>query len=194
MVSKTNPRAPYFPVPESTSAPLAGVGQPSQTDCLSPLFALVDAAAARLQTADAVAAAKYKSGSPIDDPQREQQVIDTMASAAAAKNIDVEYIKSIFHDQMDATNAIEHARFAYWKLNRGTAPAPDSDLPALRVTIDRLNRIMIAEIGIQWDALRSPSGASYLDNARNAVVEARRLDALYERALVFATHSYCRQA
>ena len=169
-----------------------GMAQPSQADSSSPLFALVDAAAQRLQTADPVAAAKFKTGGPVDDPQREQQVIDNVTSAVAAKHIDAEYVKSIFRDQMDATNAIEHARFAVWRLNPGIAPVAAPDLASLRTTIDRLNQIMVDEIAAQWDSLNSPSCDTDRADARRAVLAARQLDDLYQQALTYATRSYCR--
>lgn len=176
----------------SISTLILGTAQAARADNANPLFALVDAAAQRLQTADPVAAAKYNSGGPIDDPRREQQVIDTVTSAAAAKHIDTEYIRAVFHNQMDATSAVEHARFADWKLNPGTAPTAVADLSVIRATIDRFNQIMVNEVGAQWDWLNSSDCVVELANAKAAVVAARQLDDLYERALTYATHSYCR--
>jgi chorismate mutase len=169
-----------------------GVASPSQADSPSPLFALADAAAQRLQTADPVAAVKYKTGGAIDDPQREQQVIDSVTAAAAARQIDTGYVKQVFRNQIDATNAIEHARFADWKLDPSAVPATAPELSASRATIDRLNQTMINEIAAHWISLQSPSCGSDLDNAKSAVISARQLDDLYQRALTYATHSSCR--
>jgi chorismate mutase len=185
-------RTPALAITTWISTVVLGMAQPSQADSSGPLFALVEAAAQRLQTADSVAAAKFKAGGPVDDPQREQQVIDNVATLAAAKHIDAEYVKGIFRDQMDATTAIEHARFADWRLNPGIAPVAAPDLASLRATIDRLNQIMVDEIAAQWDSLNSPSCDADVDNARHAVLAARQLDDLYQQALTYATRSYCR--
>jgi chorismate mutase len=179
-------------VAASLSIGVLGVAPPSQADSPNPLSALVDAAAQRLQTADPVAAVKYKTGGSVDDPQREQQVIDSVTTAAAVKHIDTGYVKNIFRNQIDATDAIEHARFADWKLDPSAAPATAPDRSASRATIDRLNQIMVNEIAAHWDSLHSPSCGFDLDNAKSAVVSARQLDDLYQRALTYATHSYCR--
>jgi chorismate mutase len=185
-------RAAVLAIAMWISALALGMAQSSQADGYGPLFALVDAASQRLQTADPVAAAKFKTGDPVDDPQREQQVIDNVTSAADAKHIDTEYVKGIFRDQMDATSAIERARLAGWKLNPGLVPAAVPDLTLLRATIDGLNRIMVDEIAAQWDSLNSANCATSLDDARRGVLAARQLDDLYRQALTSATRSYCR--
>ena len=165
---------------------------PSQADSPSPLLGLVDAAAQRLQTADPVAAVKYKTGGSVDDPQREQQVIDKVTAAAAAKRIDSGYVEEIFRNQIDATDAIEHARFADWKLDPLAAPATAPNLSASRAAIDQLNQTIVNEIAAQWDPLHSPNCAVDLKNALSTVISERELDDLYQRALTYATHSYCR--
>ena len=165
---------------------------PSQADSPSPLLGLVDAAAQRLQTADPVAAVKYKTGGSVDDPQREQQVIDKVTAAAAAKRIDSGYVEEIFRNQIDATDAIEHARFADWKLDPVAAPAIAPNLSASRAAIDQLNQTIVNEIAAQWDPLHSPNCAVDLKNALSTVISERELDDLYQRALTYATHSYCR--
>ena len=165
---------------------------PSQADSPSLLLGLVDAAAQRLQTADPVAAVKYKTGGSVDDPRREQQVIDKVTAAAAAKRIDSGYVEEIFRNQIDATDAIEHARFADWKLDPLAAPATAPDLSASRAAIDQLNQTIVNEIAAQWDPLHSPNCAVDLKNALSTVISERELDDLYQRALTYATHSYCR--
>jgi chorismate mutase len=186
------PPATVLAIAASLSIPALGVAPPSHADSPSPLFGLVDAAAQRLQTADPVAAVKYKTGGAVDDPQREQQVIDSVKAAAAAKQIDPGYVENVFRNQIDATNAIEHARFSDWKLDPGSVPAAAPDLSSSRATIDRLNQTMVDEIAAHWDSLHSPSCDSDLDSARRAVISSRQFDDLYQRALTYATHSFCR--
>ncbi len=161
-------------------------------DSSGPLYQLLDAAAERLQTADPIAAAKFKSGAPLDDPLREQQVIDTVTTAADEKGIDSGYTKDVFRNQIDATSAVEHARFADWKLDPDTAPEPMSDLATLRATIDRLNQRMVDEIADQWELLNSSRCGDERDAAKAAVVAARQFDPLLQRAFSYAARSYCR--
>ncbi|MED5812176.1 chorismate mutase [Mycolicibacterium sp. 050232] len=158
----------------------------------SPLQPLVDAAAQRLQTADPVAANKFRTGGAIADPPREQQVIDATTAEAGKRHIDPAYVRDVFRDQIDATVAVEYGLFSQWKLDPATAPVSAPDLAASRTTIDGLNDTMVNEIADQWQTLHSPSCPADLASAIDGVVAARDLDPLYRRALEHATHSYCR--
>ena len=161
-------------------------------DVTSPLQALVDAAAQRLQTADPVAASKFRTGGQVDDPQREQQVIDAVTADATLANIDAGYVHDVFRNQIDATDSVEHSRFAQWKLDPVSAPTTAPDLSASRGTIDKLNHTIVDEIAKQWSTLHSPTCHDDLDAAVDAVGQARNLDPIYRQALGYATHSYCR--
>lgn len=174
-------------------AALAGVGTPHATaDDASPLVPLVDAAAQRLQTADPVAASKFRSGGAIDDPDREQQVIAAVTGDATRHNIDPGYVHDVFRNQIDATSSVEHTRFAQWKLDPAAAPSSAPDLSESRQKIDTLNRTMVDEIARQWPVLHSPVCRPDLDRALDAVATARGFDPVYRHALEYATHSYCR--
>jgi chorismate mutase len=165
---------------------------PSRADVPSPLYALVDAAAQRLQTGDAVAASKWTTGGPIEDHAREQQVIDAVTTAARDRGVDTGYVGRVFRDQIDATVAVEYGRFSEWKLDPASAPVTAPNLSDSRTAIDGFNRTMVAEIAAQWDSLHSPGCLGDLEAARNAVVVDRGFDDLYQRGLAFATGSYCR--
>lgn len=158
----------------------------------SPLLPLVDAAAERLQTADPVATNKFRTGGPIEDPKREQQVIEATTAEAGTRHIDPDYVGAVFRDQIDATVAVEYGLFSQWKLDPATAPATAPDLAASRTAIDALNHTMVNEIADQWPALHSPACRTDLDSAVDEVAAARNLDLLYRRALDHATRSYCR--
>ncbi len=163
----------------------------SHADPPTPLFALVDAAAQRLQTADAVAASKWITEGSIEDKAREQQVIDAVTTAAGESGVDPAYVERAFHDQIDATVAVEYGRFSDWKLDPASAPTAAPDLSDSRATIDALNRTMVSEIAGQWNSLHSPRCLLDLEAARGTVAAARSLDDVYQRALAFATRSYC---
>lgn len=177
----------------AAAAWLSGVSMPTaaHADPQSSLTPLVDAAAQRLQTADPVAAVKYKTGGAVDDPKREQQVIDSVTSAAKTNHIDPTYVAAVFRNQIDATDSVEHTRFAQWKLDPDSAPAAAPDLADSRMTIDRLNQSIVHEIAAQWNELHSPTCIAELNNALQEVVASRALDQVYQAALSYATHSYC---
>jgi chorismate mutase len=158
---------------------------------VSPLTGLVDAAATRLLTADPVAAFKWHNGGSIEDPERVNQVLAAVTTDAAANQIDTDYVRRIFTDQIDATEAVEYRRFSDWKFTPGAAPADAPDLSASREQIDALNHTMVAEIASHWQLLHSAQCSAERRHAVNAVAATRQLDELYRRALDVATGSYC---
>jgi chorismate mutase-like protein len=79
-------------------------------DEIIPLQGLVDAAAERLQAADPVAASKFRTGGQVDDPEREQQVIDAVTADATSARVDPGYVHDVFRNQIDATDSVEHSR------------------------------------------------------------------------------------
>jgi len=169
----------------------ASVQVPAHADDADPLFELVDAARQRLQTAEPVAATKWRNGGSIEDPQRVDQVLAVVGADATGKGIDEDYVRRIFSDQIHATEAIEYTRFAQWKLDPGSAPGVAPDLAASRAIIDRLNADMVEQVAMHWSVLHSPDCIDALDAAKTAVANARGLDPLYQQALSFSTHSYC---
>ncbi len=163
----------------------------ARADGTSPLTELVDAAAARLQVAEPVAAFKWRAHGSIEDPVRVEHELAALRAEATAKRVDADYVARVFGDQINATEAIEYSRFAEWKLNPSDRPAAAPDLSASRSTIDGLNQTMLTQIALNWDFLRSPACEAALDAARSEVIGVRRLDNLYQQALALATRSYC---
>jgi chorismate mutase len=165
--------------------------KPARADAASPLEALVDAAAQRLQIAEPVAGVKWGTHGAIHDPVRVQQELDELGAYAAARRIDPGYVTRIFADQINATEGIEYARFADWQLNPSDVPGAPPDLSASRSAIDELNQTMLTQIVRDWNLLHSSACAPQLDAARSDVIRSRRLDNLYQQALSSATESYC---
>ena len=176
-----------------TALALMPTTAPALADDANPLLELVDAATQRLQTAEPVAASKWKTGGSIEDPQRVEQVLGAVSADATRKDVDADYVRRIFTDQIDATEAIEYTRFSQWKLDPGSAPGVAPDLSASRAIIDGLNAEMVEQIAVHWSALHSPDCSGTLEDAKTAIANSRTLDPLYQQALAFSTHSYCGQ-
>ncbi|MEZ5131102.1 chorismate mutase [Mycolicibacterium sp.] len=172
------------------SAP-AAIAEPGDQPVM-PLYQLIDTAAERLQAADPVAASKWINGGPITDTARVHQVLAAVGAEAESDGVPVDYVRTLFTDQINATEAIQYSRFAWWKLNPAAAPATAPDLSTSRTGIDALNHRMVAEIAAQLPVLRSADCSIELDAAKAAVNGARALDPLYRQALDAATRSYCR--
>ena len=106
--------------------------------------------------------------------------------------VDQAYVRTIFTDQIAATEGIEYTRFGQWKFDTSTAPTTAPDLSDSRAVIDGFNKTMVDEIALQWNSLHGPTCSDELRAATDAVGAARQLDPLYRQALSSATRSYCR--
>lgn len=175
-----------LPIALLIPAPMAGA-HPA-----GALHDLVDAAALRLQVAEPVAAVKWLDGGSITDPARAAQVLDAVGADAVGHHVDPGYVRDIFTDQINVTEAIEYTRFAQWKFDPAGAPSAAPDLASSRTQIDGYNRTVVEQIALHWDSLHSPQCVTDLEAARDSVVAARGLDPLYQQALTAATRSYCR--
>ena len=101
-------------------------------------------------------------------------------------------MRTVFTDQINATEGIEYTRFGQWKFDPPTAPTTAPDLSDSRTAIDGFNKTMVDEIALQWNSLHSPTCSADLQEATDAVAADRQLDPLYRQALSSATRSYCR--
>jgi chorismate mutase len=160
----------------------------------SVLEGLVHAAAERLAHAEGAAGAKWGTDIRVDDPSREQEVLDAVDELARRKGLSVEYVHRIFRDQIDATEAIQYVRYSEWELDPSAAPAEKPVLGAVRADIDRLNHLMIDEIAAHQELLGSLQCGPARGAAVSSVAAQLDLDELYRRALERATQSYCDQS
>ncbi|MDJ0466672.1 chorismate mutase [Streptomyces sp. H27-C3] len=165
--------------------PLAAPAQPV-------LQRLVELAAARVLLADQVAAAKYGTDSPIDDPSREQQVLDAMAQEARGLELDPAEATTVFKDQIEANKLVQRQLFRAW--DRGTArpPAYRPTLAEIRPLIDSVNHRLLKELSAT-DAVRNTARCAVrLATAEQTVARQLQLSPLHETGLLRALPSVCR--
>ncbi|MDX3228119.1 gamma subclass chorismate mutase AroQ [Streptomyces sp. ME19-01-6] len=184
--------APASAAPASASAGAA-------TRPYGRLLPIADLSAQRLLTADQVAAAKYGyaapprggTGSPIDDPVRERQVLESVAEQARALGADPEATVRIFRDQIEANKAVQRGLFRRWEADPAQAPTERPDLTKVRLEINRINGELVRAIADSAKARAQRSCTGWLTAAAARVRLDRRLDALHTVALKRALRSVC---
>lgn len=165
---------------------------PSTAYGLTPLTDLV---AERLLVADKVAAAKYGTGRPIDDPAREQKILDDVAVRAGALGLDPDAVAAVFRDQIEANKLVQRGLYARWDAHPEDRPAQRPDLdkevrPALdRITTQLLNTLVATE-GVRT----SPSCELRLYSAAAWSAHGHELDVLHLKGLGRALPSVCAQS
>ncbi|WP_414935532.1 chorismate mutase [Amycolatopsis sp. cmx-11-51] len=85
------------------------VGLPAPASASSGSWTLTEPAAQRVRIADKVAAAKFGTPSPIDDPVREQQILDSVAAKAPGLGLDSGGVVRFFRDQIEANKVCSGA-------------------------------------------------------------------------------------
>ncbi|MFE9859929.1 chorismate mutase [Streptomyces sp. NPDC005780] len=181
-----------LPGTEATAAPwqpppAAGASH-SGYDRLRPL---VDLSAHRLATADVVASAKWGTGAPVDDPAREQQVLDTVARLAREEGADPQETVRFLRQQIEANKQVQHAMHRRWNADPSAAPTSRPDLTQVREEINRINVEMVRAIGASASVRTAPSCGGTLTGAEAGVRHRRHLDRLHATALTYALRPVC---
>ncbi|GAA1264878.1 chorismate mutase [Pseudonocardia aurantiaca] len=175
------PAAAAPPAPASP-APASPAPAPPEAETMGRLTDLV---VERITLADVVAAAKFGTPDPIDDPAREQQVLDEVAAAAPGAGVEPAEATRFFRDQIEANKVVQRGLYQRWTAEPDLRPAQAPDLAA--EVRPRLDRLTTALLGGLRDAagVRIPAASCDLAAGRTD------LDALHRTALKVALRSVC---
>jgi chorismate mutase len=157
----------------------------------STLWQLTDLAARRVAIADQVAAAKYGTPSPIDDPAREQQIYDSVAARAPGLGLDPADAVRFFRAQIEANKVVQRGLYARWDTHPSEVPATRPDLGEIRPVIDRLNTGLLTELAAALPARTARSCPQRQLLATGVADVVHHFDALHARALGNAVAATC---
>ncbi|MFD7223865.1 gamma subclass chorismate mutase AroQ [Streptomyces sp. NPDC059892] len=169
--------------PQHAAPPLSGAYG------LTPLTNLF---AERLLIADKVAAAKYGTDRPIDDPAREEKILDDAAARAVGLGLDPDAVVAVFGDQIEANKLVQRGLCTRWDAHPEERPTQRPDLdkevrPALdRITAELLNTLVTTE-GVR----SSPSCELRLYGAAAWSAYGHDLDVLHLKGMGRALPSAC---
>ena len=175
----------------AAAAPLPAPAAVSVRPSVSALHPVAELSAERLATADLVAAAKWGTDSPIDDPAREQQVLDSAAAQAQQHGADPDEVRRIFRDQIEANKIVQRGLFQRWTDHPDQAPTTRPDLAVVRQEINRINTALVQALAGTSAARSVPTCRPELAFAAVQVHHEDRLDALHTRALARSLRSVC---
>ncbi|MEV6428386.1 gamma subclass chorismate mutase AroQ [Nocardia sp. NPDC051463] len=176
--------------------PASALASPAEPR-VGSLRGLVELVADRLDTADAVAAAKWATARQlgtepsIDDPGREAQVYDDMARFGAGRALPENWIRQVFFGQIEASKIVQRGLVARWRFDPAAAPAAPPDLTKVRPRIDRLNVDIVEQLAAQRDELTAPDCMERLAPSVFGVLTSGRVDALHQVALIRAAAALC---
>lgn len=178
--------------PQATAAE-AVTSTVETTRAIGSLGPLTDLVIQRLLVSDEVAASKFGADSPLEDPVREQQVLDQVRAKAAAVGLAPDAAVAFFRDQITASKIVQSGLFAFWTANPDQAPTTRPDLTRIRQQLDRLTTNLLAELKTTQHLRAEPIPCAVdrvLANTSGSALH--RLDDLHRQALRTATQSVCR--
>jgi chorismate mutase len=155
------------------------------------LLALADLAAQRVQIADDVAAAKWGTNAPIDDPVREQAVLRNAATKSTQLAIDPAMSAQIFTDQIEANKIVQYGLYSYWSSHPDRVPRSRPDLGRIRPVLDQITDGLLTQLKTTQRTRADRGCATELAAARQHAKQARALDPLHDNALGRALESVC---
>ncbi|GLY87996.1 chorismate mutase [Actinoallomurus iriomotensis] len=159
---------------------------------LGRLGPLTDLVIHRLRVSDDVAASKFGTGSPIDDPAREQQVLEQVRNQAGDLGLDPGSATAFFQDQITASKVVQKGLFARWTAHPEEAPTTRPDLGQIRTRLDQLTADLLRELKATVRLRDEPTACTVqLAVAAGSGAALERLDALHRQALAGAVHSVC---
>ncbi|MHC5260789.1 chorismate mutase [Streptomyces sp. UC4497] len=156
------------------------------------LAAITSLATERLALADKVAAAKYGTDAPIDDPAREQQILDGVAKRSTDLGIDPTFAQSVFRDQIEANKVVQRGLYARWDAHPEQRPTERPDLATeVRPQLDRITTRLLDALREVAPTRTSPACGPLLTAAALHDAHARGFDALHLKGLARALPSVC---
>lgn len=148
--------------------------------------ALARLAVRRLVLAQDVAAAKFSSDQPIEDPVRERMILRSVSCALKDTGRYHELGMRFFRDQIEANKIVQHRLHQQWHDHAEELPATHRDLAAeLRPELDGITTQMIQQFTSMRETPRLSFG--YIED-----LLARNL--LYDTAASAPTFGLCREA
>ncbi|MFF5982633.1 chorismate mutase [Streptomyces olindensis] len=156
------------------------------------LGGITELIAQRLLLADKVAAAKYGTDTPIDDPAREAQILDDVRARAAGLGLDPDAVAAVFRDQIEANKLVQRGLYARWDAHPDERPTERPDLAKeVRPALDRITTQLLAALAQTEKARALPSCGPRLVTAAGRSAYDHRLDALHLKGLGRALPSVC---
>jgi chorismate mutase len=108
----------------------------------------------RLGLMTEVARAKWNSGSAIEDPVREQQLLADVGARAQSLGIPPEWAQHFFRLQIEAAKEVQYCLFAQWEAAGQKPFLQTQDLRTeIRPELDRLTVQLLQELARQWPEL-----------------------------------------
>lgn len=143
----------------------------------------------RIALADPVARSKWLNGTPIDDPHREEVVIDDAVRRATEQGTDTAVVERVFRAQIEASKTVQRGLIEEWTQHPDAAPTAAPDLGAVRSELDEIGGSLVAALHDAASVAEGPECPSIVAAERES--DMAGLDALHRIAVETAWQTFC---
>jgi chorismate mutase len=149
---------------------------------------LIEAIGQRTDIANEVALSKWYSGKPVQDSEREQQVIINAEGQAGSFGLTKDDVRQFMTAQIEANKMVQYARLGQWH-EHGQVPArPDASvLQGIRVRLDTLQPVMMQQYAAFIPWRQDATCPSWVD----AEIHRHTSDPIIVTAMQRATQDLC---
>ncbi|ROM77496.1 chorismate mutase [Pseudomonas brassicacearum] len=154
-------------------------------DALTPLL---NAIGERLAIADQVALSKWDSHKPVEDRQREREVIAAAVAQAPAYKLTSETVEAFFAAQIEANKLVQYINLSDWTLEGKAPDLPRPDLVGqIRPQLDRLQKRLLQQLADFAPYRTDPQCPQWLAQATHS----NKQHPVHRLALIRATAELC---
>lgn len=129
---------------------------PAETRRESPITSLGHLMEARLAIMNDVAKYKWNTHGSIEDPAREQVILDGLKPKAEALGLPPQWVQHFFREQIEAGKLIQYQLFATWtKEGAGVFPNVPDLATQIRPRIDTLTTQLLHSLADNWTVIHA---------------------------------------
>jgi chorismate mutase-like protein len=155
--------------PLRNDRPLDRQSQRPATDTGQELSKLIGA---RLSIMQEVAKYKWNKNAPIEDPDREQKLLDSVGKQAQAGGLQPEWAQHFFRLQIEAAKLAQYQLFQDWRRTQHPAFSDAPDLATVvRPRLDALTPLLLKSLKSHWKDIAA--GSMSMDDVRPRSMEQR---------------------
>jgi len=152
------------------------------------LTPLLNAIGERLALADQVALSKWDSRKPVEDRQREREVIAAAVAQAPAYKLSGETVEAFFAAQIEANKMVQYIDLSDWALEGKAPDLPRPDLVGeIRPQLDRLQKRLLQQLADLAPYRTDPQCPQWLARATHH----NKQHPIHRLALIRATGELC---
>ena len=140
--------------PNEPSRAPAATHATSTTD--ASLATLSDLIEQRLALMEEVSKAKWNNGSSIEDPEREQKVLQDVQAEARQIDLPSQWVQHFFRLQIEAAKLVQYQLFSQWRSSDQTRFSKTMDLNSqIRPQLDQITAAILAALKSNWPAVKA---------------------------------------